>query len=35
MHSLVMSLCSCDLIVMLLLVKLIAAWFLDSEPSTY
>ena len=34
MHSLVMSPCLCDLIVMSLVVKLIGAWFLDSELST-
>ena len=34
MHSLVMSLCSCVLIVMSLVGKLIDAWFLDSELST-
>ena len=33
MHSLVMSLYSCDLIVMSVVVKLISAWFLDSELS--
>ena len=35
MHSLVMSPCSCDLIVTLLVVKLIGAWFLDSKLSTW
>ena len=34
MHSLVMSPCSHDLIVTSLVVKLIGAWFLDSELST-
>ena len=34
MHSLVMSPCSRDLIVMSLVAKLIGAWFLDSERST-
>ena len=32
MHSLVMSPCLRDLIVMSLVVKLIGTWFLDSEP---
>ena len=34
MYSLVMSPCSYDLIVTSLVVKLISAWFLDSELST-
>ena len=34
MYSLVMSPCSCDLIVTSLIVKLISVWFLDSELST-
>ena len=34
MHLLVTSLCSHDLIVMSLVVKLIGTWFLDSELST-
>ena len=34
MHSLVMSACSYDLIVTLLVVYLIGTWFLDGELST-
>ena len=34
MHSLVMSTCLCDLIVMSLVDKFIGTWFLDSELLT-